>query len=207
MRSTLGNRPLLALVAVFSVIDAQIMRGNPFGEGGIPWIGAIAVAVAGNALLAYVLSGWAAPYLVSSGGSEGAAAADPRSVRFAEIWMSFVLMAIGSLTLFAVDFANRDLIISPTQRSERNAVLVRETVEAHAPAEFQPLLTAADTWKMSERTYRSCVPSSKDDTKYWCVLVQGDDTSLKVAKYGPGVGNAEQFLIWHPEYRGKRKAD
>ncbi|MBI5310661.1 MAG: hypothetical protein HZB14_06500 [Actinobacteria bacterium] len=207
MKRTLANRPIAAMVVVFSVVDALILRGNPFGNGTIPWIGAIAVAIAGNAVLAYVVAGWSAPYLVSSGGSAGAAAADPRSVSFAEIWMSFALMTVGVIALLAVDFASRDLIVSPTQRSERNAELVRDTVREHAPQEFQLLLTAADTWKMSENTYRSCIPSSKDQSKYWCVLVRGDEKSLKVTRYGPGTGNAEQFLIWHPEYRGKRKAD
>lgn len=207
MKRTLKNRPVAAIVAVFSVFGALILRGNPFGDGTIPWAGAIAVSLAGNAVLAYGVASWAAPYLASSGGSAGAATADPRAVRTAEIAMSAALMAVGLISLLAVEFANRDLIVSPTQRSERNAVLVRETVEKHAPKEFQLLLTAADTWKLSENAYRSCVPSSKDESKFWCVLVQGDDKSLKVTRYGPGVGNAEQFLIWHPEYRGKRKAD
>lgn len=207
MKRTLANRPVAAIVVVFSAIDALILRGNPFGDGTIPWIGAAAVSLAGNAVLAYLVAGWAAPYLVSSGGSAGAAGADPRAVSFAEVWMSFALMSISVVALFAVEFANRDLIVSPTQRSERNALLVRETVKEHAPEEFQLLLTAADTWKMSENTFRSCVPSSRDDSKYWCVLVQGDESSLKVTKFGSDTGNAEQFLIWHPEYRGKRKAD
>lgn len=207
MKRTLANRPVAAMVVVFSVIDALILRSNPFGDGSIPWIGAIAVALAGNAVLAYGVASWAAPYIASSGGSAGAATADPRSVSFAEIWMSFALMIVGVIAMLAVDFASRDLIISPTQRSERNAELVRETVQQHAPQEFQLLLTAADTWKLSENTYRSCIPSSKDETKYWCVLVRGDEKSLKVTRYGPGIGNAEQFLIWHPEYKGKRKAD
>ena len=127
MKRTLANRPVAAIVVVFSVIDALILRSNPFGDGTIPWIGAIAVALAGNAVLAYVVAGWAAPYIASSGGSAGAAAADPHSVRFAEIWMSFALMIVGVIAMLAVDFASRDLIISPTQRSERNAELVRET--------------------------------------------------------------------------------
>lgn len=207
MKRTLANRPVAAMVVVFSVIDALILRSNPFGDGTIPWVGALAVALTGNGVLAYVVASWSAPYIASSGGSAGAATADPRSVGVAEIWMSFALMVVGVVTLLAVDFASRDLIVSPTQRSERNAELVRDTVREHAPDEFQLLLTAADTWKMSENTYRSCIPSSKDETKYWCVLVQGDSKSLKVTRYGPGTGNAEQFLIWHPEYRGKRKAD
>ncbi|MFY9489091.1 MAG: hypothetical protein WAP35_10425 [Solirubrobacterales bacterium] len=211
MRRTLSNRLSNRLVAVmvagFSVIAALMLRANPFGDGTIPWTGAIAVALAGNALLAYVVVGWAAPYIASTGGRAGADAASPRATAVAERWLTATLLGVGLLAIFAVDFANRDLIISPTQRTQRNAMLVRDTVEAKAPEEFKLLLTAADTWKMSKNTYRSCVPSSKDESRNWCVLVQGTSTKLRVTRYGPGPSNAEQFLIWHPEMRGKRKAD
>ncbi|MFY9265845.1 MAG: hypothetical protein WAO61_10540 [Solirubrobacterales bacterium] len=207
MRRTLSNRPVAALVAVFSVLAAMMLHANPFGEGTIPWLGAILISLAGNVVLAYVLAGWAAPYLASTGGRAGAQRAAPRAIAAAERWTAGVLLAVGLLAIYAVDFANRDLIISPTQRLERNAVLVRETVKAKAPREFQLLLTAADTWKLSENTFRSCVPSSKDESRHWCVLVRGDSTGLSVARYGPGLSNAAQFLAWHPEYRGRRRAD
>lgn len=207
MKRALANRTVAAMVVAFSVVGTLILRADPFGDGSIPWIGAMVVSLAGNFFLAFVLTGWAAPYLASSGGSQGAREAEPRAVAVAERWLAAGLMAMGLVTLSAVDFASRDLIVSPTQRTERNAQLVRDTVQKHAPKEFLPLLTAADTWKLSESTYRSCVPSARDDTKYWCVLVQGDASSLRVTRYGPGIANAEQFLRWHPEYRGKRRAD
>ncbi|MBI4898366.1 MAG: hypothetical protein HY827_08360 [Actinobacteria bacterium] len=207
MRRTLANRPVAAMAALFSVVGALILRGNPFGEGTIPWPGAALVSLAGNLVLAYVLTPWAAPYLASSGGREGARAAAPRAVAVAERLLAAGLMLMGLVTLLAVDLASRDLIVSPTQRTERNAQLVRDTVRRHAPDEFQLLLTAADTWKLSENAYRSCVPSSRAKRKYWCVLVRGDGSSLRVTRYGPGISNAEQFLRWHPDYRGKRRAD
>jgi hypothetical protein len=207
MKRTLANRPVAAMVVVFSVVGALILRSNPFGEGTIPWAGAIVVSLAGNVVLAYVLTGWAAPYLASSGGSQGARQASPSAVIVTERWFAATAMLFGVLALLAVDLASRDLIISPTQRSERNAMLVRDTVRKHAPREFQLLLTAADTWKLSENTYRSCVPSSRDESKYWCVLVQGGATKLRVTHYGPGISNAEQLLRWHPQYRGKQRAN
>lgn len=207
MKRTLANRSVAAITVAFSAVGALVLRGNPFGEGTIPWPGAVLVSLAGNLVLAYVLTPWAAPYLASSGGPQGARAAAPRAVAIAERLLAAGLMLMGLITLLAVDFASRDLIVSPTQRTERNAKLVRDTVRKHAPDEFQLLLTAADTWKLSENAYRSCVPSSRDKRKHWCVLVQGDESSLRVTRYGPGISNAEQFLRWHPDYRGKRRAD
>ncbi|MBK5230327.1 MAG: hypothetical protein JJE27_04045 [Thermoleophilia bacterium] len=207
MKRTLANRPVAAITVVFSVAGALILRSNPFGDGTIPWTGAIVVSLAGNVVLAYGVTGWAAPYLATSGGAQGARQAVPRAVVVTERWLAAMVMTVGILVLLAMDLTSRDLIISPTQRSERNAQLVRETVSKHAPREFQLLLTAADTWKLSDRAYRSCVPSSRDESKFWCVLVQGNSTKLSVTRYGPGISNAEQFLRWHPRYRGKRQAN
>lgn len=207
MRRTLSNRPVAMIAGIFSVPAALLLRANPFGTGTIPWSGAILVAVAGNLVLAYVVTSWTAPYLASSGGREGALKADPRAVAIAERGMATALMVVALAALFAVDFASRDLIITSTDRAERNAELVRDTVHAKAPREFQPLLTAADTWKLSEHAYRTCIPSAEDETKWWCVLVQDDTRNLKVTRFGPGESNAEQFLKWHPEQRDKRRDD
>jgi hypothetical protein len=160
-------------------------------------------------VLAYTLTSWAAPYMVSTGGRQGADTADPHAVTVAEDVIAATLMSVGVIALLAVSFASSDLIITPTERTQKNAELVKRTVEAQAPQEFQPLLTAADTWKMSERTLRTCVPSSLDEEKQWCVLVHSDPDgdNLKVVRVGPGISNAAQFLEWHPEYKGKRRAD
>lgn len=207
MRRTLSNRPVAAIVILFSLPASVLLHADPFGNGTIPWPGAIVVAVAGNLVLAYVAASRTAPYLASSGGREGALHADPRAVTIAERGMAAALMIVALAALFAVDFAASDIIITPTQRAERNAELVRDTVRAKAPRQFQLLLTAADTWKLSESTYRTCVPSAQDQRKWWCVLVQDGSSGLAVKRYGPGISNAEQFLEWHPEQRGKRRAD
>lgn len=207
MRRTLSNRPVAMIAGIFSVPAAVLLHANPFGDGEIPWPGAIVVALAGNLALAFLVASWTAPYLASSGGREGARNADPRAVAIAERGMAAALMVVALAALFAVDFASRDLIVTPTQRAERNAELVRDTVRAKAPSEFQQLLTAADTWKLSERTYRTCVPSATDRRKWWCVLARGGIDELRVVQFGPGISNAEQFLRWHPELRRKRGAD
>jgi hypothetical protein len=161
--------------------------------------------LAANAVLAYVLTSWAAPYLASTGGKQGALNASRRSVAVAERWVAATLLSVGVLAMLAVSFTSRDLIITPTEKLQRNAELVQKTVQSQAPQEFQRLLTAADTWKMSARTYRTCVPSSADEKKSWCVLIEGTDNSLRVVRYGPGPSNAEQFLKWHPDYKPKRR--
>lgn len=195
----LGNRVVAVIVLIFSVIGAMLLHENPFGEGTISWPIAFVVALAGNMVLAYIATPWAAPYLASTGGREGAAAADPQSVRVAERWMAGTLMLFGIFSLLAVGFAASDIVITPTERLERNAELVRRTVEAQAPAKYVPMLPAADTWKMSERTLRTCVPPPGDKGESYCVVVRSEGDNVTLVKSGVALSNAEQALEWHPE--------
>lgn len=207
MRRSFANVPVAVLVSVFSVAGTLVLRADPFGDATIPWAGAAAVSLAGNAVLGYLVAGWAAPYLASSGGAAGARQATDHDSAAAQWRIAAVLMTLGLAAMGAVDFMARDPIISPTRRSERNAELVRDTVRSRAPADFRRQLGAADTWRMSDRSYRTCLPSAEDPSRHWCVLVQGDSMNLKVTRYGPGPANDVQFLRWHPEYRGRKRAD
>lgn len=199
MKRTFSNRPVAAIVAGFTLISAWLLHGDPFGDGTIAWPVALLVALLGNLFLAYVLAGWAAPYLASTGGRAGAEQADPHDVAVAERWTAGTLLLFASLALLAVTLAATQLVITPTDRLEQNAELVKRTVDLEAPEAYQRQLTAADTWKMSDRTYRSCVPTPDEVETGWCVVTQLRDGELVVVKYGFGKSNAAQALEWHPE--------
>ncbi|MBJ7354767.1 MAG: hypothetical protein JHC98_08085 [Thermoleophilaceae bacterium] len=205
MKRTFSNRPVAAIVAVFTLISAWLLHGNPFGDGTIGWPLALAVALIGNLFLAYVLASWAAPYLASTGGSTGAAEADPHDVAVAERWTAGTLLLFGSLALLAIGLAASDVVITPTKRLEQNAELVKRTVELQAPTIYKRQLAGADTWKMSDRTYRTCVPTPESIETGWCVLAQVQNDKLVVVKYGFGKSNAAQALEWHPELKNQRR--
>src|SRR6476659_1621855 len=170
MKRTFSNRPVAAIVAVFTLISAWLLHSNPFGDGTIGWPLAILVALLGNLFLAYVLAAWAAPYLASTGGQAGAENADPHDVVIAERWTAGTLLFLSSLALLSVGLASTEVVITPTKRLEQNAELVRRTVESQAPAAYKRQLSGADTWKMSPRTYRSCVPTPEKIATGWCVV-------------------------------------
>lgn len=203
MKRTFSNRPVAVIVAVFTVVSGWLLHENPFGDGTIAWPVALLIALAGNLFFAYVVTGWAAPFLASTGGSAGASEADPQSVATVERWTAGTLLLFGSLALGAVTLASTFVVITPTQRLERNAQLVRDTVNAHAPEQYKRQLAGADTWKMSERTYRTCVPTPNSVETGWCVLVQMRDGKLTVVRYGPGKSNAAQALEWHPDWKNQ----
>lgn len=205
MKRTFSNRPVAVLVAVFTLISAWLLHGDPFGDGTIAWPVALLVALLGNLFLAYVLTAWAAPYLASTGGRAGAEQADPDDVAVAERWTAGTLLLFASLALLSVSLAATQLVITPTDRLEQNAELVKRTVDLEAPDAYQRQLTAADTWKMSDRTYRSCVPTPEKIETGWCVVTQVRDGELVVVKYGFGKSNAAQALEWHPELADEQR--
>jgi hypothetical protein len=205
MKRTFSNRPVAAIVAVFTVISAWLLHGNPFGPGDITWPVAILIALLGNLFLAYVVTGWAAPYLASTGGRAGAEDADPEAVAVAERWTAGTLLLFSALALIAVSLASKDIVITPTKRLEENAALVKKTVESQAPPQYQRQLGGADTWKMSDRTYRSCVPTPGSIKTGFCVVTQVQGGHLKVVKYGVAKSNAAQALEWHPELKHQKK--
>ncbi|MGK2877443.1 MAG: hypothetical protein ACSLFF_02520 [Solirubrobacterales bacterium] len=205
MKRTFSNRPVAAIVAVFTLISAWLLHNNPFGSGSIAWPVALLVALLGNLFLAYVLTAWAAPYLASTGGRAGASEADPHYVAVAERWTAGTLLTFGSLALLAVTLASTELVITPTKRLDQNAELVKRTVELEAPPIYRRQLGGADTWKMSERTYRTCVPTPESVKTGWCVVTQVQNDKLVVVKHGPGKSNAAQALEWHPELADERR--
>lgn len=202
----MSDKPLAILVIIFTITSGWLLHKNPFGEGTINWPVALIVALLANMFFAYVIATWAAPYLASTGGRVGAAAADPASVRLAMRWTAGTLLLFGSLGLFSVTLASHELVITPTDRLEKNAELVRRTVESQAPQIYQAQLGGADTWKMSPKTYRTCVPKPESLKVGFCVLVQVQpDDSLKVVRYGEGKSNAAQALEWHPDLAEQQK--
>ena len=201
MKGTLSNRPLIAIMAVFTVVSAYLLHGNPFGSGPIGWPIAIIVALVVNSLLAFLLAPWAAPYLATTGGSAGANKADPQTVAVVERWTAGVLMFFGSAGLIGATLASNQVVITPTKRLEENAKLVQRTVELQAPEIYKRQLPGADTWKMSNKTYRTCVPTPESLHSGWCVLTQVRDDKLVVVRFGPGRSNAAQALEWHPELK------
>jgi hypothetical protein len=206
MRRTLSNRTVAVLVAVFTVVGAVILHSNPFGTGQISWIGSILVSFVGNFVLVYVVASWAAPYVVSTGGKQGAAAADSHSVTLAEDWISATLLSVGAIALLAMNFATKEVVITPTSRLEKIAQMVKQTVESQAPQKYQPVLGAADTWKMNSTLYRTCVPDPGGNNHLgWCVLIRANGSRLTLIKYGPGLSNGAQFLKWHPGYKPPRQ--
>ncbi len=187
----------LAFLA-FTAAIAAVLRGNPFGEGTISWFAAVAVAAAGNALLAFALAPRVGPWLVGSGQRYAVepVAVDEDKARVATLVTAGTTMSVSLLCVWAVGVAASDPIIVPTKRLEQNAKLSRATIKAEAPAEFQGTIGAADTWRVraDDNVFRTCVPAKNHPERAWCVRIEAADNSARVLDYGPGKPNAQVFI-------------
>ena len=84
------------------------------------------------------------------------------------------LLVAGALGLVAAGLASRPLIVSETEATERNAQLVRSYVLAHASPEYRRNVDAANTIRVAEGYFRTCIPAD-DRRRNWCLFV---DTNL-----------------------------
>jgi hypothetical protein len=80
------------------------------------------------------------------------------------------LLVAGALGLLAAGLASRPLIVSETEATELNARLVRSYVFAHATPEYRRNVDAANTIRVAEGYFRTCIPAD-DRRRAWCVLV------------------------------------
>ena len=85
------------------------------------------------------------------------------------------LLVAGTLGLLAAGLASRPLIVSETEATESNARLVRSYVLAHATPEYRRNVDAANTIRVAEGYFRTCVPAD-DRRRAWCLFV---DTKLE----------------------------
>lgn len=179
---------------VMTVAIAAVLHSNPFGTGSMSWIAAGLIAIAGNVFLALALAPRIAPFLAAPPVAPGEPGASPERVRVATLLTALTMMTASLICLGGVSAVSGDPIIVDTPRLEKNAKLVRATVLAHAPKEFQGSISGADTWNVKTNLYRSCVPAKNDEKRAWCVLVYATDSGAKVRSYGRGKPNAELFL-------------
>ena len=69
--------------------------------------------------------------------------------------------------------AAQPLIVSETRDTERNAELVRDHILAEGPAEVQRNLETANTVKLEDGYFRTCVNYDERDRAY-CLFVDVD---------------------------------
>ncbi len=161
--------------AVLTVADAAILHTLPPSRTGFNPIAGLIVASFANLFLIGAVAPWLARRRVAHQAAARGEAAGALSVRAPpyEVVLSRIaagLCVVATLGLLAVGLASRPLIVSETEATEANARAVRDYVLAHGPPEAKRNLDAANTVRLAEGFFRTCV-ASDDRRRAFCMFV------------------------------------
>jgi hypothetical protein len=171
--------------AVFTLGDGLLLHFLPPLSSGVDVIPGVILASFVNLFLIGAVAPWLARRMVASrqaptsvaepvspnGATRGAAASAPGPPY--EVVLDRVataLLAAGALGLTAAGLASRPLIVSETEATTLNARVVRGYVLAHGAPEYRRNVDAANTIRLAEGYFRTCVPAN-DRRRAWCLFV------------------------------------
>jgi hypothetical protein len=164
--------------AVLTLGDGVLLHLLPPFAAGVALIPGIIIASFVNLFLIGAVAPWLARRMLAARAGrvaaarpspDGAAAAGPPY----EVVVDRVatgLLAAGALSLVAAGLASRPLIVTPTEATEINARVVRGYVLAHGSPEYRRNVDAANTIRLAEGYFRTCVPAD-DRRRAWCLFV------------------------------------
>ncbi len=169
---TVGDGLLLHLLPPFASAIALIPGIIIASFSNLFLVGAIAPFLAGRMIAERRAGGASGEPAVADGARSLAPGGPPYEILLDRAATG--LLVAGALGLVAAGLASRPLIVSETEATELNARLVRGYVLAHANAEYRRNVDAANTIRVAEGYFRTCIPAD-DRRRAWCVFV---DTNL-----------------------------
>ena len=151
-----------------TLLDGLLLHVLPPIGTGIPLIGGILLATFGN----LALIGGAAPFIARRiGARRPGPTAPPEAAR--EVLVDRVgtaLLAAGAVGIVAAGLGNRQVVVSETNATDENARVVRQYVLAHGDAELKRNLETANTIRLADGYFRTCV-ARDDRRRYFCLFV------------------------------------
>ena len=188
--------------ALLTVVDGLLLHHlAPVGDAPDVFFGVI-VASFGNLFLVGVVAPFIARRLAAR---ERAPASGPAYRRESEApplevlqdRAATALLVAGAVGLLAAGLAARPLVVSETEATERNAALVSQFVRDHAGAEVKRNRDTANTIRLAEDYFRTCI-ALDDRTRAYCMFV--DINSTPSVRVDPNPAPNPVFL----ERRGRR---
>ncbi len=101
------------------------------------------------------------------------------------------LLVAGALALLAAGLGLQPLVVSETEETEENARLVQAHVDRHADEEVRRNLETANTIRIGEGFFRTCI-ALDDRTRAYCLFVDVNEDPPSVTEDPNPVPN-EQF--------------
>jgi len=158
-----------AFVAL-TAVDAVILHSLPPISTGVRLIPALLVAALGNLVLLGAAAPWLARRLVVRQQQASAAGLEPGPPP--EVVLdrtATALLVAGVLGLLAAGAAARPVVVSETASTAANARAVRQHVLTRAPAEVRRNIDSANTARLSEGYFRTCI-ALDDRNRGYCLF-------------------------------------
>ena len=178
------------LYGALTIVDAVILHELPPLRTGVDLGVGLILASFGNLFLIGVVSPWIGRRLAERDRRDPRrtpAELPPPEVHVDRTAAALLLCA--TFGLIVAGLATRPLVVSETEATERNAELVREHVMAGAPDEIRRNLETADTIRLEEDYFRTCI-AYDDRRRAWCLFV---DTEQDVVKRDPSTLPNREF--------------
>lgn len=153
---------------VITLLDGVLLNRLPPVGTSVPLIGAILLATFGN----LVLIGAAAPFLARRIGARrpGPAASPQAAHEVLTDRVGTALLVAGVVGILAAGLGNRQVVVSETEATTRNARAVRAYVERSGDAELRRNLETANTIRLGEGYFRTCL-ARDDRRRAFCLFV------------------------------------
>ncbi len=158
---------------VLTLVDGLVLHLLPPMATGVDLIPGIIVSSFANLFLIGAVAPWIARKLAAR------PHAVPTPFEIVSDRAGTGLLLAGLLGVIAAGLASRPLVVSETEATERNGRLVREYVVAHAGPEVRRNLDTANTIRLGEGFFRTCV-ALDDRRKAYCMFVETDPSRPSV---------------------------
>jgi hypothetical protein len=191
LRWRLRGALLWPAFAVLTVGDGLLLHFLPPNRTGVKFIPGLIVAMFANLFLVGLVAPWIARRLVVRERQvHRHEARDPVPPEVILDRTGTILLALAAVGLFVAGLGNRPVVVSETKATEANARMVEQYVNAHAPAEVKANLDSANTKRLANGYFRTCV-SFNDRAKAYCMFV--DTNKRTVVKDADSRPNAVSF--------------
>ena len=149
-----------AFIAV-TLLDGVLLHLLPPIGASIPLIGGVLLATFGN----LVLIGAAGPFLARRIGARrpGPPASEQAAQEVLADRVGSALLIAGAAGVLAAGLGNREVVVTATNATQRNANAVRDYVQASHNAELKRNLETANTIRLGEGYFRTCI--ARDDRR------------------------------------------
>lgn len=173
---------------VLTIVDGVVLyRLSPVGFEFKDPVFPIIVATFGNLFLVAVIGPWLTKRLAARREALPKVEREVLNDR-----VGTTLLALGLVGVIAAGLGNRQVVVSETEATERNAAAVSDFVSHSGNPELVRNRETANTYKLSEGYFRTCI-ARDDRRRHFCLFVDTNKRPTEVRRDPSQVPNNRTF--------------